>query len=245
MKARILSFTLVLSALFLTGCATSVHKGQHHQLPQFTENVERPKVILMPMDISVYELGVTNTELVPEWTENARTIVRNEVSNILQNNPNLTYLGRPELTDEQVDLVDAHTSLYYPVVSAEFIHQRAEAWKHRRDKIESSIGPGLAFLREQTGADIAVFVSGDDFISSGERVATAFLAAAFYVSIPLGHSFLNVGIVDLETGDILWNNNAISGSFSLVDKEDVTSSMATIFSEFPQFGQKAVVASAE
>jgi len=243
MKAKYL-FTF-LFVFLVSGCATNTPKAQHQNFAQFSKNVERPKVVLLPMDISVYELGVSNMELVPDWTEQGHEVIRNIVESKLKGHFGIEYLGKPDLNQQDADIVDAHVELYYPVVSAEIVHQTVEAWKPRRGKVESTLGPGLQFLKQKTGADLAVFVSGDDVISSGGRVATMMFAAVWGVAIPMGHSYLNLGIVDLETGDVLWNENAVSGSYTFLEHKDMKSSLDSIFSHFPEFLSNEKLAAAE
>ena len=53
-------------------------------------------------------------------------------------------------------------------------------------------------------------VVGLDRVSSSGRKGTAVVAALFGVSIPLGSSNLVVGMIELESGDLLWTNSEFS-----------------------------------
>ena len=85
-----------------------------------------------------------------------------------------------------------------------------------------------------------MFVVGADNISSGGRkaamVATAIFAALIGVYVvPVGApAFVSTGVVDLESGDILWLNYDLSvGSRDLRDAGDAAKMVSNIFDEFP------------
>lgn len=64
------------------------------------------------------------------------------------------------------------------------------AWAHKHHEFDYTVGPGLAFLRDETGADAALIVLGTDFISSAGRKAAFFSRLALGVIMPLGQAFM-------------------------------------------------------
>ena len=84
------------------------------------------------------------------------------------------------------------------------------AWKHKREHFDYTLGPGLVYLQQKANADTALMVVGLDRVSSSGRKGTAVVAALFGVSIPLGSSNLVVGMIELESGDLLWTNSEFS-----------------------------------
>jgi hypothetical protein len=84
------------------------------------------------------------------------------------------------------------------------------AWSFKSEHFDYTLGSGLSFLKTRYGVDAGLIILGEDVVTTGGRKAMAFLAAAGGVYIPLGHSMLVGGLVDFETGDLLWLNHVVS-----------------------------------
>lgn len=110
---------------------------------------------------------------------------------------------------------------------------RDAAWEHKRTRFDYTLGSGLAFLKEKTGADGAIVIVGEDLVSSAERKATAIVAALVGVAVPLGQSVILVGVVDLATGGLLWLHHTSSQHYDLKDYDAAKSMLAEIFGAYP------------
>lgn len=118
----------------------------------------------------------------------------------------------PELTEEEQKKFDEHLALYGVVGPAAAFE--GSAWKHKVENFDYSIGPGLNFIKEKTGAKTALFINAVDLRSTGGRATLMVTAAIFGVGIPMGGSAVYLSMVDLETGDIMWTSKVVSpGSF--------------------------------
>ena len=107
------------------------------------------------------------------------------------------------------------------------------AWAHKRSHFDYTLGSGLQFLRDQSGADAALVIVGEDVVSTGGRKAAAFLAAVMGVGIPLGHSLVSVGVVDLTNGDLLWMHHTASVRYDLKDPDAARTMIQEILGGYP------------
>ncbi|MET0105314.1 MAG: hypothetical protein ABW072_09225 [Sedimenticola sp.] len=231
-------FTLALLTLFLSGCNTTLPKHKIHHKVLGDQNYQQPeKVLLLPFDVAVYELtSGGQKEEVGTWTESARKHIDDALMNDSHSMSGFRFMRMPELTGEEQQAVDQHLSLFDVLAGNVIIYTRfpSAAWAHKTRKFDYTLGPGLNFLREKTGADTAFIIYAEDTISSSGRMATFIFAAAFGVAIPMGNSFMVGSLVDLKTGDILWiDYNVDLGSSTLREREDVTILMNSLLKQYP------------
>ena len=233
MTSRILAISLIL--LIGAGCTAIPKHRVNHEYIANPESRTPKKVVILPADITVSEISAGGvTEEVPAWSNSAKTNVNNALKKFKQVDLDLTAL--PKLEDTNQKIVDEHLALYDLVASnAAFLPRTPGGiWNHKATHFDYTLGNGLKFLREKTGADAALFVVGLDQISSAERQAAVVAAALFGVGIPLGVSFLSTGIIDLNSGDILWLNYAVSiGNKDLRKPEDAEAMVAELLENFP------------
>ena len=233
MHLRIIAISLLV--LIGVGCTAVPKHRVNHEYISNPEQRAPKKVIVLPADITVSEISAGGvTEEVPSWSESAKTNVNNALKKFNQVNIDLAQL--PALPENEKIAVDEHLALYDLVAAnAAFLPRTpGGVWTHKATKFDYTLGDGLKFLRDKTGADAALFVVGLDQISSPERQATVVAAAIFGVAVPLGVSFLSTGIVDLNSGDILWLNYAVSiGNKDLRKPEDAEAMMAELLQDFP------------
>lgn len=178
--------------------------------PVLAEEEEVTRVMIMPIEFEMKRVTAGGVqETIPEWTTAARGNLKSAMKRWLDNRPGTIAADFPELTPDQADIVHEHTRLLNIALSNVIIllDNGGPAWQHKRVQWDYSIGPGLAFLSEETGADKAVFLVGEQMKSTGGRVALAVFAAAMVGAVmPLGYSGVMVGLVDLRTGAIEWAN---------------------------------------
>lgn len=165
------------------------------------------KIVLLPPQVFVYELsagGVPSRKT--DWEATSRANLAAAVTRLAAARKLFDVVATPELDPVQRETLDAHMGLYERVASSVFVYGRsdADAWAHKKNQFDYTLGPGLAFLAETTGADAALVVLGADFISSGGRKAAFFAGLALGIIMPLGQSFVTAGVVDLKTGDVQW-----------------------------------------
>ena len=113
------------------------------------------------------------------------------------------------------------------------------AWNFKNEHFDYTLGNGLKFIRTKYQVDAGLIVVGEDLVSSAGRQTAAIVGAVFGVVVPLGHSLLIGGLVDFETGDILWLNHKLAGaSTDLRNPESAKSFAAGLMEGFPHDNSK-------
>lgn len=197
----------------------------------------RPKkVVLLPPQVFVYELsagGVATRKT--DWEADARANLARAATRQALESRLFELVPAPPLGPAELDQLDAHIGLYDRVAQSVFIYGRGEqsAWAHKKNEFDYTIGPGLAFLRERTGADAAMIVLGSDYISTGGRKAAFIVGLALGVALPLGQSFMTAGVVDLQTGDVQWMSFDSSSSMDTRSPADDDELMRALFKTWP------------
>ncbi|WP_078120402.1 hypothetical protein [Thiosocius teredinicola] len=231
---------LLIVLTLLAGCASGPSQKLHHRVleGEASLSTQPQRLLLLPLSVEVKEMSASGLhEAVPTWTDEAKR----HINHALVDGPlrgKLEIIDLPELSDDEKRMLDEHIALFDIVGGAAVGHTmigpQTAAWKHKSDHFDYTIGPGLAFLRDKTGADKALFLFGEDVISSSGRKAVFIVAAAFSARIPMGHSFLIGGLVDLESGDVLWlNYTASASSRSFRNRADVDTALTELFKEHP------------
>ncbi|MGS0272095.1 hypothetical protein ACUOIY_23210, partial [Escherichia coli] len=122
-----------------------------------------------------------------EWSIQAKNNVRSALANQISTKRLFDKLELPaNLTTEEMTSLDEHVALYDIVGFNAFYYGRAEfdAWKHKRTDFDYTLGNGLKTLADKSGADAALFIVGEDNISSGGRKAARVFAAMLGVMLP-------------------------------------------------------------
>jgi hypothetical protein len=232
---KIIAHLLLLMAL--AGCQTMAPKHKvHHTL--LDQAAPAGKVIVLPLDIEVKELTAAGLqEEVPAWSDQALANFRSQL--ILHQDellPGLQLQFLDEIPAEEQAVLEEYVALNYQVMGSAllFTQQGGDAWQHKAKHFDYSMGPGLSWLAERTGADKALIMIGEDLHSSGGRKAAFIIAAAFGATIPLGHSLAVVGLVDLRSGDLLWMHHYVTGDATdFRDADDVAKVLTDLFTPYP------------
>lgn len=227
---------LLLAATLLLGACAVPAKHSVHQRLAASQNPPK-KLLLMPADIVVKEISLGGVaEKVDDWSLQGTRNVNAALATEAARKPGTQIIAMPALSAEEQARLDQHIALYDVVGANAFIFGKNHdpVWAHKRSNFDYTLGNGLKFLRDKSGADAAVFTTGIDHVSSSGRKAAFIVGALLGVQIPLGSSFLHVGVVDLETGDLLWTN--YEGSYAgrdLRSKTDVDAMIGQIFQDYP------------
>jgi len=227
--------------LALTACQTMPKHRLHHRVLDTPQEYKEShvKLLAMPLSIKVKEMSAGGIqEEVGTWTKTAEGHI---ISAMRSGEP---FAGKFDLiplnallVDEQA-AVDEHVALFSVVAGSAMHHTMINpvetAWVPKAKRFDYTLGPGLVFLREATGADYALILFGEDVISSEGRKVAFFAAALLGVGIPLGHSFMLAGIIELQTGDIIWLNYTFSpGSGTFRERADIDSRLSELFADYP------------
>ncbi len=194
------------------------------------------KVLVMDPDVKVYQLEVAGTtEEVPAWSEKARQVVKGVCNSVLAGEPMLQAMPMPELTPTEKAALAEHVALFDTVEAQVFqARQMGGVWNDRLKHFDYTVGPGLRFLKQETGADKLLIVSGRDYESTGGRKAMFIFAAAFGVGIGMGGNYLTSGLVDLDTGHIDWLNLDTSGASDFTNDKSMVEITDSLLKKYPE-----------
>lgn len=237
MNVRFLIAT-VLVAVSLTGCLQTLPQYRaHYRFVESPQTYSPKKVVLLPVQMTIKEVTAGGvSEEVPTWSKQGSANVREALASYFRSEKQkrVQLVDMPKLSDQESENVRQHIALYREVASSAvdktYGQQNAAMWRHKIQKFDYTLGSGLKSLAQRTGADSAVIVVGEDTVSTTGRKIAAFLMD----SVSYGHSFLSVGIVNLNTGDIIWFNYAFEyKSMDLREAKDAQAMVARVFDEYP------------
>jgi hypothetical protein len=234
---RSLRLLLVAGLVILAaGCETS----HHAKIAELKRTKPNPNVLLMPLDVELTELSAGGVqEPKAEWTAAARTHMltalraEKEVRGL-----RIVEYRVPESNHSESDLHVQLAKLHRAVARAALMHglQELPIWRlpAKKDKLDWTLGPKVAALKQGYDADYALFVYVRDSYTSGERAVAIVVAALLGVSI---HGGVQVGfatLVDLNTGDIVWINRLARNSGDLRTPEPATETVKTLLTGIPK-----------
>jgi hypothetical protein len=171
------------------------------------------RVLLLPVEYIAYQRSAGGvTEAVPEWTESCKANILVTLQQLLGADTRFELLPMPELTDDERALLRDHVELFKVVSSDAYgaISFGGKAWKDKRANFDYTLGSGLKFLKERSGADAAFLFGGVQTTQSGGSVFMQLMMAGLTgVAMPGGGSFISFGSVNLEDGRIDWFNSLV------------------------------------
>ena len=234
---RLMAFALVLSS-----AAAFAEQSVHYSLLQDPPRALPRKVVILPVDITVKELSAGGVvEKVPGWSAEATKVVTDALALSTRERQDIEIVPMPALNDEERQMLDEYLAGYEAIGANALVLTRfgGDAWKHKREQFDYTLGEGLRFLKDKTGADAALITFGEDVVSSGGRKAAFVLAAALLgAAIPMGYSVISLGVLDLNNGDILWMHYDVSGVVEFRDPTGANEMVAGILKAYPGLDAK-------
>ena len=219
--AAIRSGVLLAALALLTACAST-------QVRTVKDAAGKPQaitgsVVLVEPDIELYSLGAGGvTEPRREWTEAARRLYPEAARQVL------AAQGLPVQPDFRIPAeagADSHLRQIYllnQAVSMSILqHTRAGpgSLRNKRGQFDWSLGPGVAVLRDATGADYGLFTYIRDTYSTGGRTAMRIIGLlALGGDIGGGIQLGLASLVDLRTGQVVWHNLLVDQTGDLRDE---------------------------
>jgi hypothetical protein len=194
------------------------------------------KVLLLPVDFDVMEFSAAGIiETKPDETAATEATMSESAGRVLRGTKKFQVVDMPAMSDAEKEVLKEHVALYKlaAVNAAQMVRLGGPTWKAKQKNFDYSIGDGLKFLIERSGADTAVVVAGAKVSSSGGRVAMMILLAAAGVGIPMGGSSGTAGLIDLDTGRILWLEDSAAFKGDLSEKPNADAAMKALVGEYP------------
>ena len=206
---------LLLVLLLLSACATPSARV-HYTLRDNPHSRPLRQVVLLPVDVDVKEMSAGGVrEEVPEWSRKAEENIRSAllVSKDAQGGCCVTrVVDSAALEPAERESLEEHLALFNTVAAnAMWVDLPGNsAWSFKSEHFDYSLGSGLSFLKTRYGMDAGLIILGEDVVTTGGRKAMAIIGAMGGIGVPMGHSILVGGLVDFETGDLLWLNHTTS-----------------------------------
>lgn len=201
---------IVAACLLMTACTTTaVRKADTVVAPQAGATI----LLVEPrIQLAMLTAGGVN-EPREEWSRDARAhILRHVQSSLVQDQHKYVVGNVDELMEGRVgQVVRLNESVTQAIIAHEYAGYMGAKLATKKDDFQWTVGDGAQLVGEHFSADYALFVSGNGTFASGGRIATALVASAFGVGIPLGQQQIMASLVDLKTGQVVWVNYAIAG----------------------------------
>lgn len=226
MKA-LFSKGIVAAAALVVMIATAqvAHAGAHARDGFSFQESGDVKIVVFRPDVHVGSLKVGGLdEPNADWTATARQNIQDAMeANAQARAARLEFLD--DLEGENAELLNSYRGLFEAVSGAIFQHvalgdrlptktelrpvQGGRSTNHY--KLDWTLGPGAARLKDITGADYAMFVyTYDSYGDAGRKVAQVLMAGLFGAYMPAGIHIGYAGLVDLQTGEIVWFNTDLA-----------------------------------
>lgn len=232
---RIVLRLLLLLALSLPALCQAAFSAVNPVLSSLAPEQRPKKILLLPPQMFVAELsagGVIQRQ--DDWSNLAAENLLAATEAYGRETQVFETLRMPKLSPDEEDIVESHIGLYDRVAYTinMYGHGRGDGWKQKKNMWDYTLGEGLAFLREKTGADSALIFLGYDIISTSGR-KTLFAINLLRLGVPLGQSFITAGLADLQTGEIRWLSYDQSMSMDSREPAEVESLVRDFFETYP------------
>jgi hypothetical protein len=210
--SRAMVLLLVLAVLItLGGCVTaSSQRGDNCATPPASTNV-----LLIEPDIILFELTAGGLEEPrADWTEAAKANVGKKLAERLQKTgdkliPHHLPVNAPAEMNTQEQVLKLHEVVGQTVL----IHKYVPYYElpTKQGCFDWGLGECVKALKEDTGADYALFIYLRDSYTSPGRAALMVASALLFGVVPQGGMQLGfASLVDLQTGQIVWFNRLVS-----------------------------------
>jgi hypothetical protein len=205
--------------------------AQTQLAPGFTKLPPNSTIALMPADVELFEISAGGVEEPrADWTTAAN---KNIMADLRARKQKLGARAT-EIAGDHDDAVEALNNLHGAVSRAIVVHHFGSLQLPTKDrKLDWTLGPDAAKLREKSGADYALFTWVRDSYASNERKAMMVVGALFGATVPLGVQQAYASLVDLRTGQVVWFNRIVRGTGDLREAEPAKETLDALLAGFP------------
>lgn len=188
-----------------------------------------PQKVLIPNGYVVVSETTSSDvdEIDPSWSKNAEELIHGILTTFLENEIGIEIVSMPALSSTQKHTIDQHVDLF-ELILFEYIDIKDSwhpAWQHKRDNMDLTVGPGLSFLKA-SNADSVLVVLGEQNQTRSYKRKDA--------SQP-GSSYITFGLIELETGNVIWTNTILSSYMNFQADKDVLDVIESAFKVYPRY----------
>lgn len=181
----------------------------------------QPRLVLMPLDVELFEISAGGViEPRADWTALAVHHVRNGLRE--------RKAHWKEFSGDADPAIAEVLRLHRAVTQALLTHHTGSLKLPTKEgRLDWSLGPDVAPLREKTGADHALFIWIRDTYASDAR-------KVFGLGLGGGVQSAHASLVDLRSGEVLWFNRLRRLSGDLRESEPALETVEALFAGLPQ-----------
>ncbi len=202
-KTLFVALSFMLAACTTTDTRTAVSAAQ--------KPASNAKLVLVNPEVSLGLLNAAGmTEPREDWSKDAAQNLTEQMSSALQAKGHAADSFDP--TTDTTKRLDQILKLNFAVGQSIQTYAYGLITLPSKPTFDWTVGEGVNELRNKTGADYALFVNARGNYATGGRVGTAVVMSLVGVSVPLGSQTVQMSLVDLKTGQIVWYNTALAGS---------------------------------
>lgn len=200
------------------------------------------RIVMLPVEFTVYQKSVAGIEAVPDWTETAKFALGDAAIRMLQQDDRFQVVALPEFDGDTAGLLREHVELFKIIGNTvtSLLQYGGKAWAEKKTNFDYTLGDGLGFLADASEADYAFMIAGAQVAQTGGAAFLELLAAAAGAYGGGGGTFVFAGIVDLHSGEVKWFNHRSGAQVfgmtgSDVRKPETALEVVTqMFSGFPE-----------
>lgn len=170
-----------------------------------------------------------------EWTEAARAHIAASLAAEAQRR-GTRFIVLPEQDGEAGEVLADYSALFRTVANAAFQHRMfpGNRLPTKRDRFDWTLGEGAARLKE-LGGDYGLFLyTYDSYGSTGRKVIQILGAVAGMGLMPSGVHVGYAGLVDLDTGDLVWLNADLQMGGDVRTAEGAAKRVKQLLEGFPE-----------
>jgi hypothetical protein len=210
------------------------------------ESLKGQKILLFRPSVWV---GEQSTGGMPEpnadWTAQARELLGKELAR-RQGEFDNELIVEPDLVGDEARLFSEHRALFSSVANSVVTYQffPGNRLPTRKNKsFDWTLGEGTRAIAEKTGARYGLFVTTEDqYGSLGRKMFQIFAAGLVGVGVKSGEHIGYAGLVDLETGELVWLNADGQMGGDVRTEDGMAKRVGQLLKDFP--GLKSAVAAA-
>jgi hypothetical protein len=206
-------------------------RAETRLMPGFTALPPDAKIVVMPLDVELYSMSAGGVvEPQAEWTTQAL----DNIKAALRARPHRGNVSFSAFPDDADPVIDDLNRLHGAVGAAINIHHLGlYKLPTKEGRLEWSLGPDVAVIKQKCGADYALFTFVRDSYASSERKVAMVVAAVFGVGLSAGVQIGYASLVDLTTGNVVWFNRLIRNHGDLRDAENARESVNALLEGLP------------
>jgi hypothetical protein len=183
------------------------------------------KVVLLPTAIKIFTIGVGSTEEATDDSARMTAETDAELHRLMASSPMFKPQPMPTLSADEEATLKEHVALYRIAANEAYVFEvRGGVWKQALDNFDYSIGSGLSFLKQRSGADYGLVVFGVDGESTGANIL---------FGNRVGRNHLYAGLVDLVTGNIVWLHHDDHNSANFTAKNNMDLFVDQLLNSYP------------